>query len=92
MEEWGGSIKIKALDFSQQIEFEKCKKQITDDSELILLMLKMCIVDENNNAIFDDSTISTLRHKNSNSLFKLFKECLEINALDEKSVDNTAKN
>ncbi len=91
-EEWGGDIKIKALNFSQQIEFENKKSSTQDDSDLILLLLQMCVVNENDEPMFDDESIKMLKNKNSQSLLKLFTACLNINSLDEKGVENKAKN
>lgn len=92
MPEWGGDIKVKAFDFAQQLEFEKQKNLLEDDSDLIMLMLRMSIVDEDNNYIFNQETIKLLGKRNSQALFKIFTACLEINALSEKGLENKAKN
>lgn len=90
--EWGGDIRIKAFNFSKQIEFEKRKSNVKDDSDLILIMLEMSIVDENDEPIFNKDNIEVLKKKNSQALFKIFKECLQINALDESGIEDKAKN
>ena len=90
--EWGGDIKVRAFDFAKQIAFEKRKSNIKDDSELVLLMLEMSIVDDNDECIFNEETVQVLKKKSSQALFKIFKECLSINALDEGGVENKAKN
>jgi len=90
--EWGGNIKIKAFDFAHQIDFEKRKKEIANDASLILLMIQLSVVDDENNLMFNDETIKVLEKRNSNSLLKVFNECLKINALDDKGIENKAKN
>lgn len=91
-EEWGGDVKIRALNFAQQIEFEKKKAEIKDNGELILLLLQMSIINNDNQPMFNDSSIKVLKSKKSQALFKLFSACLAVNGLDEKSTENNAKN
>ena len=90
--EWGGDIKIKAFDFAGQIEFERRKKEMSNDASLILIMLQLSIVNEENELLFNDETIKILEKRSANSLLKVFNECLELNALDEKGIENKAKN
>jgi len=92
MPEWGGDIKLKALNFCEQIHFEAERQKINNDSDLILLLLGLCIVDDNNTRIFDDQSMDILKGKNASCLLRLFKACLELNSLDENSVEEKAKN
>lgn len=89
---WDGQIKIKQMGFADQIQYEKDRNKITDDSDVILALLKYCIVNEDNTPVFNDDNIKVLKTKNASCLFKIFKECLELNSLDQDSVDKNAKN
>lgn len=90
--EWGGDVKIKMLNFVEQLDFEELRNTKKTSSELILLLLQFCIVGEDNKQLFDESSVKILQQKSASSLFKLFNECLALNALDPKAVDTTAKN
>lgn len=83
-------VKIQSLLIEDQLEIEKLNnKKDKQENELVFLMLKLSCVDEHGEKILDDENVRKLP---SNIALKLFDECLKINGLNNKELENRAKN
>lgn len=87
-----GDVKIKSLSINDQIEFEKINAEKKSDSDVIFKMLLLCCIDDNNKPLFEESDLPALKNKSSVAMLKLFKECLDLNSLNEHDLENKAKN
>lgn len=92
MPEWGGEVRIKAMSIGDQIEFEKLNKKSKDTSNIVCNTLMFCCIDEDGERLFSEEDLKLLEHKSFRAIEKLFKACLELNALSEESLEKEAKN
>jgi len=89
--EWSGEVRLKSMSVAEQIEYEKMQTS-EDNNQLILTMLVLSIVDENNNRMFDKDDIVLLQEKSAHVICSLFKECIKLNSLTSKDIEDKAKN
>jgi hypothetical protein len=102
--EWDGSVMIRVLTGRERDEFESflLKKQgkgvptgsIADTKGIRSFLVSRVLCDEQGNRLFssDDADVAMLESKNGAVLDRLFKKCLEVNALTERIVEEMAKN
>lgn len=90
--QWNGDVKIKVMSIEEQIEFEKLNKEKKHESDVIFAMLYLCCVDEDGNKLFDKKDLPEMQKKSSAVILKLFKECLDLNSLNENDLEKQAKN
>ncbi len=90
--EWGGDMKIRTLSIADQIEFEKSNKNKKHDSDAIFTMLTLCCVNEEGNRMFDKQDLEALQSKSSAAILRVFKECLDLNSLNDGDLEKQAKN
>lgn len=81
-------VKIQALSIQEQINLEKANEN-KDDGSPIFELVRRCCVDDKDECFLDDDMIKSMP---GNIVISIFKECLEINNLNEKDIDATAKN
>lgn len=89
---WPGSVRIKAMSIKDQIEFERINKKRKDDGDAICTLLLFCCVDDKGNRFFNEADLPKLHEKSYRAIEHLFKECLDFNSLNEKALDEQAKN
>lgn len=96
--EWGGQIKIKEMTGSERDMLEQSTyTQKGDDFQMNLKDIRarlcaICIIDENNERLFEDSDIQELSKKSSKVLDRIFEVCQRINGLKKEELDEMAKN
>lgn len=82
-------IKIIEMTIPQQLEIESILKEKKSNSDLIIPVIKFSVVDDNNQMLLDDEIINNLP---AHVAAELFKHCIEFNSIDEKDLENRAKN
>ncbi len=82
-------IKIIEMTIPQQLEVENILKDKKNNTELIVPVLKFSVVDEDNQPILDDEIIKRLP---AGTAATIFKQCIELNSISEKELENRAKN
>lgn len=92
MPEWGGEVTIKAMSIGDQIEFERLNKKSKDTSNIVCNTLMYCCIDEKGERLFTEEDLKHLEKKSFRAIEKLFKACLELNALSADSLEKEAKN
>lgn len=87
----GFEVYLIEMTVPQQLEIETLLKDSNkgSDSEVLIPMIKFCVVDENMNQVFDDNSVKDLP---SNLAANLFRECVEFNSLSESDLEQLAKN
>jgi len=80
--EWGGSIRLRALNGEEAIEFAESIKG--DSKSASARIVVRCAVDENGLRIFKDADVDTLKKKSMKSLMRLQKVAMQINGLTEE--------
>lgn len=90
--QWKGDVKIRVMSIADQIEFEALNKDKKSDTDIIFAMLSLCCIDNEGNKLFDKKDLPEIKKKSSAVILKLFKECLDLNSLNEKDLDIKAKN
>ena len=94
--EWGGTVRIRTLTGLEVDSFlvktsERPDRKAETVKDVIELLL-MCLVDENNNRLFNEKEFEALGKKNWNTLQRLFKIAMDLNALSQKKEDEQIKN
>lgn len=92
MPEWGGKVKIKALSVQEQLDYDAFLVTKPKEIEMALHLIIMACVDNNNNKLFNEKDIDSLKQKNSQNLFKLVNEILKLNNQNANDIDELAKN
>lgn len=82
-------IRIIEMTIPQQLEIESVLESKKSNSELLIPVLKYSVVDEHDQPIFDDEAINSLP---ASLAATLFQHCIELNSIDEKELENRAKN
>lgn len=82
-------VKIQALLIEDQLQIEKLNNDKQEDNQLVFLMLRLSCVDDNNAPVLDDDNVKKLP---SDVALKLFDECLKLNGLNGKELEERAKN
>ena len=92
MPEWGGEVKIKTMSIGDQIEFERLNKKSKDSSNIVCNTLMFCCIDDEGNRLFSEADIKVLEKKSFRAIEKLFRACLDLNAIHSDSLEKEAKN
>ncbi len=82
-------IKIIEMTIPQQLEVEAILQAKKSPSDLLIPVLKFCIVDDDNQPMLDDETVKDLP---AGTAASIFKHCIELNSITEKELENRAKN
>lgn len=80
------------MTIADQIEFEAMNKDKKHESDIIFSMLSLCCIDDNGEKLFCKDDLPEIQKKSSSVILRLFKECMDLNALNEKDLDTKAKN
>lgn len=92
MPEWGGDVKIKTMSIGDQIEFERLNKKSKDSSNIVCNTLLFCCIDDNGDRLFTEADLKVLEKKSFRAIEKLFRACLDLNAIRSDSLEKEAKN
>jgi len=99
--EWGGSVRVRVMGGEERDEFEAAiSRQSTgqgknfkvDNRGLRVVLLSLCLVDEEGNLLFSEKDLKALGHKSSKALNDVFKVAQELNGLGEAALKELAKN
>lgn len=97
--EWGGSVGITVMSGKDRDSYEsellKRRDKNGDISEVKGLrssLLSKVLVNEDGEVLFDSKTITKLEDKNAAVLDKLFRKAMEVNAIDDGSMEESEKN
>lgn len=82
-------IKIVEMSILQQLEIEKIIQKKNDNTSLLVPVIKYSVVDENNQTFLSDEDIQNM---SASFAANLFKECISFNSIDEKELEDRAKN
>lgn len=96
VKEWGGVVRVKELNGKERDEFEaelaKRSKGNSDFRGVKKLLLKMALVDEQNNPLFDEKSVAALDVKSGNVIGSLFETACQLNGIGEKGEEEAEKN
>ena len=87
-----GEIRVRALSIKDQLAFEELATGHDDQSELMFQLILKCCIDENGELMFNEEDVINLKEKSADIIVTLFKAILNINNIDQKEVDDLAKN
>lgn len=82
-------IKIRQMTIKQQLELEEILQNKKSNNEIVVPVITYCVVDDNDEPLLDSDMINNL---SAAFVAKLFQECIAYNCLDEKELENRAKN
>jgi hypothetical protein len=82
-------IKIIEMTIPQQLEVESILQNKKSNSDLLIPVLKFCVVDDDNQPMLDDEMVKGLP---AGTAATIFKQCIELNSITEKELENRAKN
>ena len=88
--EWGGDVYVRVLAGDERA---KIQRAIDKNSEtLSALIVQLCTVDDVGAQMFKADDISRLHKKSGLVLDRIVTKCHKINKLDEKEIEDLAKN
>lgn len=97
--EWGGSVGIIVMSGKDRDSYESellnrrdKNGEISEVKGLRSSLLSKGLVDEEGKALFDSKTITKLEDKNAAVLDRLFRKAMEVNAIDDGSMEEAEKN
>lgn len=96
--EWGGTVRVRMLTGAERDAFEdsvvsrKGKNVKTNLSNIRARLVALCLVDANNNRLFEDTDVRALGKKSAAALDRVFSKAQELNGLTEKDVEELAEN
>lgn len=85
----GYQVRILEMTIKQQLKIEEILQNKSSNGDIVGPVLKFCVVDDDNQPLFDDVTIE---HLSAGFAAKLFQECIAHNSIDEKELEGRAKN
>lgn len=98
IEEWGGSVIIKALSAAERDAWEKerttgkGKNRAMNMNNLRAGFVALCMVGEDGKRIFGDSQIAQLGRKSAAAIEKLFDKARELSGMSEADVEEMETN
>ncbi len=92
IDEWGGDVKIRAMNVIDRIAFEKRNVDCKNELETMICLTIYSVVDENNNKIFDDTSFDMLAKKSAKALMRIFETAIDLSTLSQKGMETKTKN
>lgn len=96
--EWGGDVIVRGLTGAQRDKFEQDSVERKGDkieTNLINMrarLVALCVVDENNQRLFQDSDVKELGRKSAAALERVFDVARELSGLKTQDVAELAEN
>lgn len=97
--EWGGSVGVIVMSGKDRDSYESellnrrdKNGEINEVKGLRSSLLAKVLVDGEGKPLFDSKTIAKLEDKNAAVLDRLFRKAMEVNAIDDGSVEESEKN
>lgn len=96
--EWGGDVIVRGLTGAQRDKFEQDSVERKGDkieTNLINMrarLVALCVVDENNQRIFQDGDVRELGRKSASALERVFDVARELSGLKTQDVAELAEN
>ena len=90
--EWGGQVRVKVLSMRERIRFQDAAR--TKDGKtpenIMELLVVACAIDEKGEPLFKPEDVAALGEKSSEAVRKVFDKAMDLNGMNEKSVDDLA--
>ncbi len=96
--EWGGSVRVKALNGTERDAFEaslvmgKGKSATVNLQNMRAKLVTQTAVDENGKALFDFADIGALGRKSASALERVFAAARRLSGLSDEDVEELTKN
>jgi putative heme iron utilization protein len=81
--EWGGVVRLRPMTAEQVIEYQE-KVKSGDKRHGAIIMVGMCVVNEDNEPAFTEVQVRQLGKKSLAALQRIQRAALKINGLDDK--------
>ena len=91
--EWGGVVRVRSLTGTERDAFESSLtvtrggKQKTNTANFRARLVALCIVDEDDNLLFNQADVVQLGLKSVSALQRVFDKCNEMNNISEDDID-----
>lgn len=94
--EWGGHVKVQAMTGTERDAWESelidQKGNIVRRDNARARLLCRCIVNENNELMFDEADIELLGAKSAKALDRVFATCQKLNGITAEDIDDLVGN
>ena len=94
VKEWGGDVFIRVMTVGERDAYERewIGKKETGIDNFRAKFLARCLCNESGDRLFTDDQVEALAKKSAKVVSRLFNKAIEHNAMNEKDVEELAKN
>jgi hypothetical protein len=83
---------MQSMSVRDQIAYEKEIKNNKEEHDAVFGLIKRVCICEDGSPLFDEQDMELLGNKSTNGIMALFKECLRVNSISDKDLEEMAKN